>query len=83
LLLLKYDDSIGGSFDDDKIFSLAAGCSFDFHGTQEQLFVVGTEEGKIYKCSKDYSSQYFLKYEVLKFKPGTSNGCICCKVQPL
>ncbi|XP_071586234.1 dynein axonemal intermediate chain 1 isoform X2 [Heliangelus exortis] len=32
------------------------GTSFDFHKKIDYLFLVGTEEGKIYKCSKHYSS---------------------------
>jgi len=37
-----------------------AGCgtTFDFHPETDYLFLVGTEEGKIHKCSKAYSSQF-------------------------
>ncbi|KAJ3065806.1 hypothetical protein HK102_007808, partial [Quaeritorhiza haematococci] len=49
--------------DDEKLFGLASGCCFDFHKKLDHLFVVGTEEGKIYKCSKAYSSQYLMAYE--------------------
>lgn len=49
---------------EDKLFSLEGGCCFDFHKTVEHLFVVGTEEGKIHKCSKTYSNQYLMTYEV-------------------
>ena len=41
---------------------LAGGSSFDFHSTSEHLFIVGTEEGKIHKCSKAYNSQYLDSY---------------------
>uniref|UniRef100_H2YH11 Uncharacterized protein n=1 Tax=Ciona savignyi TaxID=51511 RepID=H2YH11_CIOSA len=34
------------------------GTSFDFHKKIDYLFLVGTEEGKIHKCSKAYSSQF-------------------------
>ena len=34
---------------------LAGGCCFDFSAKAEHLFIVGTEEGKIHKCSKAYS----------------------------
>ncbi|NXX17019.1 DNAI1 protein, partial [Podargus strigoides] len=34
------------------------GTSFDFHKKIDYLFLVGTQEGKIYKCSKYYSSQF-------------------------
>jgi dynein intermediate chain 1 len=39
------------------------GCCFDFNKFSEHLFVVGTEEGKIHKCSKAYSGQYLETYE--------------------
>lgn len=41
---------------------LASGCCFDFNQTQDHLFVVGTEEGSIHKCSKAYSGQYLETY---------------------
>ncbi|XP_068171459.1 dynein, axonemal, intermediate chain 1, paralog 2 isoform X1 [Antennarius striatus] len=43
--------------------SIACGTSFDFHRQIDFLFVVGTEEGKIYKCSKTYSSQFLETYD--------------------
>ncbi|CAM9754373.1 unnamed protein product [Discosporangium mesarthrocarpum] len=42
---------------------LAGGCCFDFNRHSEHLFIVGTEEGKIHKCSKAYSGQYLETYE--------------------
>ena len=42
--------------------TLNGGCSFDFNKTSDHLFVVGTEEGQIHKCSKAYSSQYLETY---------------------
>ncbi|XP_069014566.1 dynein, axonemal, intermediate chain 1, paralog 2 [Embiotoca jacksoni] len=42
---------------------IACGTSFDFHKQIDYLFVVGTEVGKIYKCSKTYSSQYLETYD--------------------
>jgi len=44
------------------LVGLAGGSSFDFHSTSEHLFIVGTEEGKIHKCSKAYNSQYLDTY---------------------
>ncbi|KAJ1446761.1 WD40-repeat-containing domain protein [Pelagophyceae sp. CCMP2097] len=41
---------------------LAGGCCFDFNRVAEHLFIVGTEEGKIHKCSKAYSGQYLETY---------------------
>lgn len=40
----------------------AGGCCFDFNRVSEHLFIVGTEEGKIHKCSKAYSGQYLETY---------------------
>merc|ERR1719183_2924506 len=41
---------------------LALGCTFDFNRTHDHLFLVGSEEGDIYKCSKAYSGQYLSRY---------------------
>uniref|UniRef100_A0A8C0ETF0 Dynein axonemal intermediate chain 1 n=1 Tax=Bubo bubo TaxID=30461 RepID=A0A8C0ETF0_BUBBB len=43
--------------------TLGCGTSFDFHKKLDNLFLVGTEEGKIYKCSKCYSSQFLDVFE--------------------
>ncbi|XP_033990826.1 dynein intermediate chain 1, axonemal-like [Trematomus bernacchii] len=42
--------------------AIACGTSFDFHKQIDYLFLVGTEEGKIHKCSKTYSSQFLETY---------------------
>jgi len=49
--------------DDSALVGLAAGCCFDFSRLSEHLFLVGTEEGHIHKCSKAYNSQYLETYE--------------------
>ncbi|XP_018555814.1 LOW QUALITY PROTEIN: dynein axonemal intermediate chain 1 [Lates calcarifer] len=41
---------------------IACGTAFDFHKQIDYLFLVGTEEGKIHKCSKTYSSQFLETY---------------------
>ncbi|XP_077459012.1 dynein axonemal intermediate chain 1-like [Stigmatopora argus] len=41
----------------------ASGTSFDFHPQIEDLYIVGTEEGKIHKCSKNYSNQYLKTFD--------------------
>ncbi|EDV26891.1 uncharacterized protein TRIADDRAFT_22484, partial [Trichoplax adhaerens] len=46
-----------------QLFNLGCGTSFDFSKTVDYIFLVGTEEGKIYKCSKAYSSQYLDTYD--------------------
>ncbi|XP_028261461.1 dynein, axonemal, intermediate chain 1, paralog 2 isoform X2 [Parambassis ranga] len=43
--------------------SFTCGTSFDFHKQIDYLFLVGTEEGKIHKCSKTYSSQFLETYD--------------------
>uniref|UniRef100_I3KTP7 Dynein axonemal intermediate chain 1 n=1 Tax=Oreochromis niloticus TaxID=8128 RepID=I3KTP7_ORENI len=40
-----------------------SGTSFDFHKQIDYMFLVGTEEGKIHKCSKTYSSQFLETYD--------------------
>jgi dynein intermediate chain 1 len=44
---------------------LASGTCFDFNALpgHDHLFLVGTEEGKIHKCSKAYAGQYLETYE--------------------
>ena len=49
--------------DDTALVGLAGGMCFDFNQFIEHLFLVGTEEGKIHKCSKAYSGQYLETYE--------------------
>ena len=54
---LKLVAGAGEEADDGAISGLAGGCCFDFNRVHEHLFLVGTEEGKIHKCSKAYSGQ--------------------------
>lgn len=49
--------------DEVNLSGLAGGCCFDFNRHNEHLFIVGTEEGKIHKCSKAYSGQYLETYQ--------------------
>uniref|UniRef100_A0AAX7TTU7 Dynein axonemal intermediate chain 1 n=1 Tax=Astatotilapia calliptera TaxID=8154 RepID=A0AAX7TTU7_ASTCA len=41
----------------------SSGTSFDSHKQIDYMFLVGTEEGKIHKCSKTYSSQFLETYD--------------------
>ncbi|NWY46282.1 DNAI1 protein, partial [Sylvia atricapilla] len=43
--------------------TFGSGISFDFHKKIDYLFLIGTEEGKIYKCSKSYSNQFLDVFE--------------------
>lgn len=49
--------------DGTKLSTLGCGTSFDFHRQTDYLFLVGTEEGKVHKCSKAYSSQFLDTFE--------------------
>eukprot|EP00741_Cyanophora_paradoxa_P015118 tig00020848_g14589.t1 len=49
--------------EDTSLSGLAGGMCFDFNKHSDHLFIVGTEEGKIHKCSKAYNSQYLETYE--------------------
>lgn len=49
--------------DETRLTGLAGGCCFAFNPFQENLFLVGTEEGKVHKCSVDYSGQYLQTYD--------------------
>lgn len=48
---------------DASLIGLAGGCCFDFNRISGHLFLVGTEEGRIHKCSKAYNSQYLETYD--------------------
>lgn len=63
LMHLKLTSSSTKDFIDDvNLSGLAGGSCFDFHKGNDQLFIVGTEEGKIHKCSRAYSGQYLETY---------------------
>ncbi|CAG9462428.1 unnamed protein product [Pedinophyceae sp. YPF-701] len=61
-LKLEAGDESDRDDDDALINQLAGGCCFDFNQQQDHLFVVGTEEGTVHKCSKAYASQYLDTY---------------------
>ena len=46
------------------LIGYAGGLCFDFSKFDPQVFLVGTEEGKIHQCSRAYSGQYQETYEV-------------------
>lgn len=54
--------SDGDELDMAAVGSLAGGCCLDFNRHIDHLFLVGTEEGLIHKCSKAYNSQYLETY---------------------
>jgi len=57
IIKLKTDEPIEGP-DGSLMFNYACGTVFSFHPQIEYLYLVGTERGKILKCSKAYQSQF-------------------------
>ena len=41
--------------DESYLIGLASGLCFDFNKFDPNIFILGTEEGRIHKCSKAYS----------------------------
>uniref|UniRef100_A0A8C1W7J6 Dynein axonemal intermediate chain 4 n=1 Tax=Cyprinus carpio TaxID=7962 RepID=A0A8C1W7J6_CYPCA len=46
-----------------KILSLAPGLCFDFHPNDSKVYLAGTEEGHIHKCSYSYNEQFLETYK--------------------
>jgi dynein intermediate chain 1 len=63
LKLMSGTSGGGGEDDETSLAGLAGGLCFDFNSQSEHLFLVGTEEGRIHKCSKAFSGQYLETYE--------------------
>jgi len=49
---------VGKNEEESTLIGLACGLCFDFNKFEPHIFLVGTEEGKIHKCSRAYSGQY-------------------------
>lgn len=62
LMELKLENNVDDIDGDEGVTGLAGGCSMGFNSVSEHLFIVGTEEGKVHKCSKAYASQYLQTY---------------------
>ncbi|XP_054979979.1 dynein axonemal intermediate chain 1 isoform X2 [Sorex araneus] len=58
VIKLKVQGNGSESLEGLQLHTMGCGTAFDFHKEIDYLFIVGTEEGKIYKCSKSYSSEY-------------------------
>ncbi|XP_022094744.1 dynein intermediate chain 2, ciliary-like isoform X1 [Acanthaster planci] len=58
VIQLKLDEAPQEGPEGTQLTPLGCGTCFDFHKQTDYLFLVGTEEGKIHKCSKAYSSQF-------------------------
>ncbi|KAF3689599.1 Dynein intermediate chain 1, axonemal Axonemal dynein intermediate chain 1 [Channa argus] len=63
IITLSLSGSVSEGLEGMQQHSTACGTSFDFHKQIDYLFLVGTEEGKIHKCSKTYSSQFLETYD--------------------
>jgi dynein intermediate chain 1, axonemal len=62
-LVADQDKEISDNKKDAFVYGFAGGMCFDFNKFHDQLFLVGTEEGKIHLCSRAYSGQYLETYE--------------------
>jgi dynein intermediate chain 1 len=62
-LKLMSGAAASGEDDETSLAGLAGGLCFDFNTQRGHLFLVGTEEGRIHKCSKAFSGQYLETYE--------------------
>lgn len=71
IMKLKMDKSETGGVvaampeaeEDTHVAGTAGGCCMDFSKGQDHIYLVGTEEGSIHKCSKAYSSEYLSTYQ--------------------
>lgn len=85
VMQLKLVSSVRDDPEEVNLSGLAGGCCFSFNRHNEHLFIVGTEEGKIHKCSKAYSGQYLETYQghhmavyALKWNPFHPRVFISC-----
>eukprot|EP00929_Paragymnodinium_shiwhaense_P068235 TRINITY_DN3428_c0_g1_i1.p1 TRINITY_DN3428_c0_g1~~TRINITY_DN3428_c0_g1_i1.p1 ORF type:complete len:640 (-),score=178.57 TRINITY_DN3428_c0_g1_i1:124-2043(-) len=85
LKLVSGSSTGGGEEDETSLAGLAGGLCFDFNSQSGHLFLVGTEEGRIHKCSKAFSGQYLETYEghtmavyTVRWNPFHSNIFISC-----
>ncbi|KAM9813373.1 dynein, axonemal, intermediate chain 1, paralog 2 [Neosynchiropus ocellatus] len=62
IILLSANGAFAKGPEEAQQLSQVCGTSFDFHKQAQYLYLVGTEEGKIHKCSKMYSSQFLETY---------------------
>nr|XP_019590067.1 PREDICTED: dynein intermediate chain 1, axonemal isoform X4 [Rhinolophus sinicus] len=63
VIKLKVEGSTMEGLEGLQLHTVGCGTAFDFHKEIDYMFLVGTEEGKIYKCSKSYSSQFLDTYD--------------------
>lgn len=85
MMQLKLVNTVKDDPEETNLSGLAGGCCIDFSPHSDHLFIVGTEEGKIHKCSKAYSGQYLQTYNghhmaiyTLKWNPFHERVFISC-----
>eukprot|EP00636_Phaeomonas_parva_P014783 CAMPEP_0118873914 /NCGR_PEP_ID=MMETSP1163-20130328/15537_1 /TAXON_ID=124430 /ORGANISM="Phaeomonas parva, Strain CCMP2877" /LENGTH=680 /DNA_ID=CAMNT_0006809237 /DNA_START=42 /DNA_END=2084 /DNA_ORIENTATION=+ len=85
MMQLKLVNTVKDDPEETSLSGLAGGCCIDFSQHSDHLFIVGTEEGKIHKCSKAYSGQYLETYHghhmavyTLKWNPFHERVFISC-----
>jgi len=85
VIKLKMNDVSEDGPEGTRLTTLGCGTAFDFHRSIDYLFLVGTEEGQIHKCSKAYSTQYLSTYSAhhmavyaVKWNPFHSKIFISC-----
>jgi WD40 repeat protein len=62
LMELKRDSKTGGSKDEAFISRRSGGMCFDFHPQDGSLYLAGTEDGSVHKCSSSHREQYLQSY---------------------
>ncbi len=74
--------------------ALGSGTAIGFNKMNDHLFLVGSEEGAIYKCSKAYTSHFLDIYQVsissrdllvllwCTISEGPSHGSSCNSLEP-
>ncbi|XP_058997923.1 dynein axonemal intermediate chain 1 isoform X1 [Mustela lutreola] len=63
VIKLKVEGNTTDGLNGLQLHTVGCGTAFDFHKEIDYMFLVGTEEGKIYKCSKSYSSKFLDTYD--------------------
>lgn len=62
IITLYLEETFMGGPDGNDIRLKAAGTCMIFHPKQPEIFLVGTEDGLIFKCSTEFSSRYLMTY---------------------
>ncbi|XP_014676066.1 PREDICTED: dynein intermediate chain 2, ciliary-like [Priapulus caudatus] len=63
VIQLLIADAVSDGPDGTQLRTLGCGTTIDFHPTQTQMYLVGTEEGKIHKCLLSYSNRFLQTYD--------------------